>query len=559
MSTTPDDIKEEVEHIEKDEHSHGVRVNWDQLKEEAQRAIEAEQTMSPLEALKRYPMAVFWSWVISLAVLMEGFDTNLIGSLFALPAFAKAYGSYSDVSNTYTLSAPWQSGISQASTIGTFIGIIMNGYLIDRFGYKRTLLTMLVFITGFIAIPTFAPNPATLLVGELLCGIPWGVFCTLAPAYASEVAPVQLRGYLTAYVNLCFVIGHFLALGVLNGVETWTSQWAYRVPFCLQWMWPVPIFIVVCFAPESPWYLVRKNRLEEAEVMLRRLSKNSPINPRDAVAMMVRTNQLEIDQTQGTRWIDCLKGADLRRTEVSCVAWTIQVFCGLPFLSWDVYFFEQGSSGLNPSNAFKVGLAVEGISFIGVFLSWVFLTWIGRRTIYIGGQVAMVLLMLLVGFLQIATDSGSKNSNWGQGAMLMLLCLVYNGTIGPLAYCIAAETSSTRLRNRTIALARNSYNIISIVFGIATPYMLNPNEGNWKGFTGFWWAGIGLIFTAWSYYRLPECKGRTYWELDILFERRVSARKFRETVVEPNADDELHGGHQDMVITLGEDANEKTV
>ncbi|EJU00398.1 alpha-glucoside:hydrogen symporter [Dacryopinax primogenitus] len=554
MSTLPNTDSKSLAEVEHIEEQHGV--SWEQIKEEAHRAIEAEQNMTPLEALRKYPMAVFWSWVISLAVLMEGFDTNLLGSLFALPAFQQAYGSYSDVSKSYTLSAPWQSGISQASTCGTFIGIILNGYLIDRFGYKRTLLVMLVFITGFIAIPTFAPNPATLVVGEFLCGIPWGVFCTLAPAYASEVAPVQLRGYLTTYVNLCFVIGHFLALGVLNGVETWTSQWAYRVPFCLQWMWPVPIFITVCFAPESPWWLVRKGRLAEAETMIKRLSKNSPINPRDAVAMMVRTNQLEIDQTEGTRFIDCLKGPDLRRTEVSCVAWAIQIFCGLPFLSWDTYFFEQ--AGLASSNAFKVSLAVEGLSFIGVFLSWVFLTWLGRRTIYLGGQLAMVILMLLVGFLQIASNKGSKDSNWGQGAMLMLWCVVYNGTIGPLAFCIAAETSSTRLRGKTIALARNTYNIVSIVFGIVTPYMLNPNEGNWKGFTGFWWAGIGFIFAVWSYYRLPECKGRTYWELDILFERKVPAREFKAAVVSNDADEQLHGAHNNVVTMLGED-DEKVV
>ncbi|KZO89629.1 general substrate transporter [Calocera viscosa TUFC12733] len=319
-------------------------------------------------------------------------------------------------------------------------------------------------------------------------------------------------------------------------------------------MWPLPIFITVCFTPESPWWLVRKGRFAEAEVMIKRLSKNSPVDPRDAVAMMVRTNQLEIDQSAGTRFVDCFKGSDWRRTEVSCVAWAIQIFCGLPFLSWDVYFFEQ--AGLASTDAFKVGLAVEGLSFIGVFLSWVFLTWLGRRTIYIGGQLAMCLLMLQVGFLQIATNSGSKDSNWGQGAMLMLWCVVYNGTIGPLAFCIAAETSSTRLRGKTIALARNAYNIVSNVFGLVTPYMLNPNEGSWKGFTGFWWAGIGFIFAVWSSYRLPECKGRSCWELDILFERKIPARKFAGTVVERDADVHLHG--EDIVITLGEDTNEKT-
>ena len=59
--------------------------------------------------------------------------------------------------------------------------------------------------------------------------------------------------------------------------------------------------------------------------------------------------------------------------------------------------------------------------------------------------------------------------------------------------------------------------------------MLNPTAWNWGAKTGFFWAGIcGLLF-AWTFFRLPEPKGRTYGELDILFENKVSARKFAKT------------------------------
>lgn len=67
-----------------------------------------------------------------------------------------------------------------------------------------------------------------LCVGEILCGVPWGVFATLAPAYAAEVCPLALRGYLTVYVNFCWAVGQLIAAGVLQGVSGWESQWAYR-------------------------------------------------------------------------------------------------------------------------------------------------------------------------------------------------------------------------------------------------------------------------------------------------------------------------------------------
>lgn len=76
------------------------------------------------------------------------------------------------------------------------------------------LLASLAAITAFIFIPFFALNLPVLLVGEFFCGIPWGVFATMAPAYASEICPMALRGYLTVYVNLCWAFGQLISAGV---------------------------------------------------------------------------------------------------------------------------------------------------------------------------------------------------------------------------------------------------------------------------------------------------------------------------------------------------------
>ena len=71
-------------------------------------------------------------------------------------------------------------------------------------------------------------------------------------------------------------------------VQDRTDQWAYRIPFAIQWIWPIPLFIIVTLAPESPWYLVRQNKLAEAEHAVTRLSrKDIKVNPANTVAMMV--------------------------------------------------------------------------------------------------------------------------------------------------------------------------------------------------------------------------------------------------------------------------------
>jgi SP family general alpha glucoside:H+ symporter-like MFS transporter len=71
-------------------------------------------------------------------------------------------------------------------------------------------------------------------------------------------------------------------------------------------------------------------------------------------------------------------------------------------------------------------------------------------------------------------------------------------TSQPVAYCIVGEVSSTRLRGKTVGLARITYNIVGIVAGILNTYMMNPTAWNWKGYAGFFWVSL----------RLPPCTTR---------------------------------------------------
>jgi MFS transporter, SP family, general alpha glucoside:H+ symporter len=83
-------------------------------------------------------------------------------------------------------------------------------------------------------------------------------------------------------------------------------------------------------------------------------------------------------------------------------------------------------------------------------------------------------------------------------------------------------------RVKTVVIARIAYNLAGLCTNILMPRMLNPTAWNWKGKTCFFWAGTTLIMLAWAYFRLPEPKGLTYLEMDILFQKRAKARKFRE-------------------------------
>jgi SP family general alpha glucoside:H+ symporter-like MFS transporter len=372
--------------------------------------------------------------------------------------------------------------------------------------------------------PEQAPRQQSimLLVGLSLMGIPWGVFQTLTTTvsvnfgqvvvhselnheqqYAAEVTPVSLRHYLTTYVNLCWVFGQFLASGVLKGVSSRNDQWANRIPYALQWIWPVPLVIGISMAPESPWWLVRKERLADAKHMVQRLtSRNQPnFNADETVAMMVHTNEMEKAVTQGTNYTDCFRGTDLRRTEICANVWIIQAWCGASFMGFSTYFYEQ--AGLDTSNAFTMSMVQYALGAFGVFAAWGLMGKFGRRTLYLVGLVIMCCLLLIIGFCGLASKD-NKSAQWAIGSMLLIFTFVYDATVGPVCYSLVAEMASTRLRQKTVVLARNWYNIGSIINNVLTPRMLNRSAWNWGAKSGFFYAGTCFLSLVWSYFRLPE-------------------------------------------------------
>lgn len=429
--------------------------------------------------------------------------------------------------------------MSNGALIGEVLGLFFAGIIADKYGFKKTMLGALAMLTCFIFIVFFAQNLPMLLAGEILCGLPWGVFQTLTTTYAAEVCPTALRAYLTTYVNLCWVFGQFLSSGVLKGVSGRTDAFAYKLPFALQWMWPVPLIIGIAFAPESPWWLVRKGRTEDAKEVLVRLtsSKVENFNADETVAMMTHTNEFEKSQSEGTSYWDCFKGTDLRRTEIVCCVWAVQTLCGATFMGYSTYFYQQ--AGLDVSDSFSLSLGQYALGAVGTMSSWFLMAKFGRRTLYLSGQAIMFTLLLITGLLGII-PAGNTGAQWAIGSMLLAYTFAYDATVGPVCYSLVAELSSTRLRQKTVVLARNFYNIMGIMTNILTPRMLNPSAWGWGAKSALFWSGLCAVCFLWTFFRLPEPKGRTYAELDMLFETKTSARKFSSTAVDPFATTVTH-------------------
>jgi len=360
-------------------------------------------------------------------------------------------------------------------------------------------------------------------------GLPWGVFQTLTTSYAAEVAPIVLRPYLTTYVNLCWVMGQFVASGVLRGSLTRNDEWAYKIPYAVQWVWPIPLLVGVYLAPESPWWEVRRGNREGARRALERLTTkgNPDYNVDEVLAMIEHTNKLEESLSEGTSYWDCFKGVNLRRTEVVCGVWLAQTLCGTNIMGYSTYFMKQ--AGLPTVQSFNMSLGQYALGVVGTLLSWFLMARAGRRTIYFGGMCTLCTLLMIIGFCSLSKTTGAT---WAIGAMLLVFTFVYDFTIGPVCYSLVSELSSTRLKTKTIVLARIGYNLSNTVINVLTNHQLNQTAWNWGAKTAFFWGGTCFICLIWVFFRLPEPKGRSYGELDILFEEGISPRKFKATKVD---------------------------
>jgi MFS transporter, SP family, general alpha glucoside:H+ symporter len=248
-------------------------------------------------------------------------------------------------------------------------------------------------------------------------------------------------------------------------------------------------------------------------------------NVDESLSMMKHTNDVEkYLHKRSSSFLDCFKGTNLRRTEICCLVYVTQTMSGSTLTGFAAYFYEQ--AGVDVRSSFTLAVVMYALAILGGIIAWFLLPRVGRRRLYLTGSVASFWILISAGI--VGTLPSSRTTSWAVASLLILLTFVYDMTLGPVCYVLVAEVPSTRLRVKTVVLARAAYNAISIAMNIGTSHMLNPTALNWGGKTCFFYAGTTALSFVWCYFRLPEPKGLSYLELNILFEKKASAKKFKQ-------------------------------
>ncbi|KAL4882054.1 maltose permease [Aspergillus karnatakaensis] len=476
-----------------------------------------EQSLTLAQIARQHPQIIGWSLFWCMCALGWGFDTQVNGAIISVPAFRAYYGYYYEGSPT--IPAHWLSAFNVISSVGQFFGGFMCSYIADKIGRRKSLMIGVLIVTGGIFGETFSTTRPAFVVSKLILGFGVGFYLTLGPITCSEIAPVMFRGLSSAGVNLAIAIGQLVSNAVTKGFGERDDHWAFRGPFLIQLLFSVLLITGVIFSPESPWYLVRQNRLDEAQQTLQRLY-GAGYNIQSKLTTIQNTVNAE-SELSAPSYLSTFRGTDRTRTLISMGVFACQHFAGIIFvLSFSTYFFEL--AGLDISNAFNLGVGVTACGVAGNFCSWFLVNRVGRRPIFLGGMVGCTTILFLIGILDLVPTGGAK---WAQASLTVIYSFVYFLTIGAVAFVLLGEVSSLLLRARTTALATATQAVFGIIMFFAVPYMVNPDAGNLKGKVGFIFGGLSLFATVVCFFYIPELKGKTYAEIDGMFHDRVPPRK----------------------------------
>lgn len=223
-----------------------------------------QQLWTAIKADSRY---CWWALYCMLLVFGWGYDAGLSGVAIAFPKFREVYGNYyapTPQSAQYVIPALWQSLWNAASTIGQVFGGYAAGQFADMVGRKALLYTAVVLSLSASFALVFAPNLPVLFVSKLLLGLAVGLSTATPPLYVTENAPAHLRSTFSSLTNVVIVLGYFCSSLTGYGSQKIQGVWSFKLAFVMTFVVPALYLIGLPFFPESPVYLIKKGREEQA-------------------------------------------------------------------------------------------------------------------------------------------------------------------------------------------------------------------------------------------------------------------------------------------------------
>ncbi|MEP9393390.1 sugar porter family MFS transporter [Gordonia sp. VNQ95] len=452
-----------------------------------------------------------------------GFDSSVIN------------GAVSSIQDTFELSFLVNGFAVAIALLGCAVGAWFAGRLADVWGRKRVmLLGSILFVISAIG-TAYTQTLWDLLLWRVLGGLGIGIASVIAPAYIAEIAPARYRGALASMQQLAITLGIFAALlsdtllqNTAGGPEQelWWGLEAWRWMFLVGVVPAVIYGLLALSIPESPRYLVGRNRDEEAARILQEVTGEP--NPLDRVKEI----RLTVKREKASSLSD-IRGPSFGLHPLVWVGIWLAIF--QQFVGINAIFYYSTtlweSVGFSTDDAFTTSVITSAINVGMTFVAILFVDRIGRRVLLLWGSVGMFigLVMACVAFTQATTmvvDGEPKTSladPWGTIALIgaNLFVIAFAATWGPVMWVMLGEMFPNRIRGVALGVCTAFNWIANFIISMLFPQMSKVVGLGWiYGFFAFC-AAASYFFVK---FKVSETKGMELEDMDAVAESQLSAR-----------------------------------
>lgn len=423
----------------------------------------------------------------ALCGLLFGYDTGVIsGALLFLK-------------KDFALSVVAQGVVTSAVLAGAAVGAGFSGRLADRFGRRRMVMTVALLFLVASLMTGLAPNVTWLVIGRVLVGLAIGICSFTGPLYISEISPPLRRGALVSLNQLLITVGilvSYLTDYLFAHGEHW--RWMFGVaaaPAVILW-------IGMVLLPESPRWLVNQGRHELARHVLERVRS----------AEEAEWELQSIQSTAGaggSKWTEVL--APEHRPAL-IVGIGLAVFQQITGINTIIYYAPTIFQLAGLSSAAQSILATAGVGAVNVIMTVVsvrLLDRVGRRPLLLAGIAGMIMSLVALG-LVFQMGASSQAVGWLAVLSVMLYVGAFAISLGPIFWLLISEIYAQRIRGAAMGIATMSnwsFNLLVALTFLVLVERLGPSYTFWL------YAMVSIGSLVFSYYLVPETKGRTLEEI----------------------------------------------
>ncbi len=421
--------------------------------------------------------------------ILFGYDTGVVGGV--LPNISKDFG----------LDSPFLKGLVVAILLaGAAVGAIVAGRVADQLGRRRTiLLTSVVFVVGLL-MSSLAPTLWVFWISRFVIGLGVGSTSFVVPLYIGEIAPPERRGGLVSLNQLSVTIGILVSELVAYGLS---GHGDWRVSVGLALLPAVVLGLGIVREPESPAWLVRQGREDDAREVLRTLR-----DEQDAIEEEIASvKDVAREESKGS--IGDLVDRRLRPALILGV--TLAVIQQITGINTVIYFAPTvlQEAGLG-SSASLLALVIVGVTnVVMTVLAVRYLDRVGRRPLLIWGMVGMI---IGIGALAATFAIGLT----GSGAVFATIALAfYVGSfaisLGPIVWLLIAEIFPLRVRGQAASIATMANWLANLAVAVSYLSIIS-----WIGRTGTFalYGVVTVLSLVYVIAKVPETKGMTLAKIE---------------------------------------------